>query len=490
MVNSLPEDSRWYEFAARRRAHRAGAVGDGVLTTVYLLVMMAATAVALGFAGPLRWAAIGLIVAVTFAVITRSGPNRIGLVLATVAVGTAPWNAVTVAGVRPGDLALVAAIGFLLLSRRSVAAFPTLVVPAWLLVLIGAVAALTAAHELIPIDPMYLSGRSTLDAIGGSVDAVFTNVGIGGRWLVSLVGLPLLFVLARQQGPKVICRLAIAFVVGVAVSGYVAVTDALGITAFSAHFIIPDSGGRQAGLTVHPNHLAATACLAVPFVFWMFTRGERRSNVVASFALVAVLAAVYESGSRGGAVCVVLAAALTLVLVRSLRSRLPLVVGGMFAAMFVVFGLFPGAVSQLLTSVRLSNGAGVDGSDQVRAALGAQGSADFRHSPFFGIGMQVGLDAHNIYRQLLAAGGIVLFGCFLVFAIGALRCAIRVGPSQPLAFAAAASIAAWLLFGMVENLLTDRFLYVPVGILVALVQESRAVGSPVERGSPALTGAT
>jgi O-antigen ligase len=188
---------------------------------------------------------------------------------------------------------------------------------------------------------------------------------------------------------------------------------------------------------------------------------------------VLLLAATFESGSRGGAVCVVLAGALTLVLVKRLRSRLPVLVGAMFGAMFIVFGLFPDALAQLLTSVRLSNGVGVDSSDEVRATLGAQGIADFKHSPFTGIGMQVALDAHNIYRQLLAAGGVVLFGCFVVFAIGAFRCALRIGREHPLALAAAASMAAWLLFGMVENLLTDRFLYVPVGILVALVQKER-----------------
>ncbi|MHA3702219.1 O-antigen ligase family protein [Jatrophihabitans sp. YIM 134969] len=460
-----------------------------MLTTVYLLIMLAATAVALGFDGPLRWASIAVITALAVAVATRSGPARIGTVLAVVAAGTAPWNAVAFGGLRPGDVALAGAVVFLLFSGRTFGEIPRVVLPAWLLVLVGAVAALTAAHELIPIDPEYLASRLTLDAVGGTTDLGFTNVGIGGRWLVSLIGLPVLCVLAQLQGRRVLKRLALAYVAGTAVSGIVAVTDSLGVTAISAGFIVPDSGGRQAGLTVHPNHLAASACLAVPFVFWAFTRGRRRLNVFASVALVALLAATYESGSRGGAVCVVLASALTLVLVRDLRSRLPLVVGGLFGLMFVVFGLYPDAVSQLLTSVRLSNGAGVDASDQVRATLGAQGTADFRHSPFFGIGMQVGLDAHNIYRQLLAAGGIILFGCFVAFAVGALRCALRLGQRYPLAFAAAASISAWLLFGMVENLLTDRFLYVPVGILVALVQKDRDDAREQEATGLVLVGA-
>lgn len=489
MSNSPTEDSPRPGIGARRSPARAGATGDAVITVVYLLTMLAAAAVAIGSDGLLRWAAIGMVAVVAAAVVTRSGPNRMGIILAVVAAGTAPWNAVAFGGLRPGDLALVGAIGFLLLSRRSVEGVRGLVLPGWLLLLIAAVAALTAAHQLIPTDPAYLASRVTLDAIGRTVTAVFSNVGIGGRWLVSLIGVPLLCVLAHLQGPKVLGRLAMAYVAGTALSSVVAVTDALGVTAISAQFVVPDSGGRQAGLTVHPNHLAASVCLAVPFVFWIFSRGERRLNVVAGIALALLLAAEYESGSRGGAVCVVLTSALTLVLVRRLRSKLPAVVGALFAAMFVVFGLFPDSVAQLLTSVRLSNGAGVDASDQVRAALGAQGLADFRHSPFLGVGMQVGLDAHNIYRQLLAAGGIVLLGFFVAFAIGALRSAVRVGRDNPLAAAAAASIAAWLLFGMVENLLTDRFLYVPVGIVVALLQQPPAAApTQVEREAARVAG--
>ena len=460
---------------------------DGVSTTVYVLVLLAALAVAVGSDGLLRWAAVAVVAAVAVAVSTRSGPTRIGLLLALVAAGTSPWNAFAFGGLRPADLSLVAAVGLLLLSRRGLGALPNLVLPGWLLVLTVTVAVLMAGHELFPTDAAFLAQRVQVDAAGLTTTGIFTNVGIGGRWLVSLLGVPVLCVLVRQHGGVWLARLALAFVGGAAVSGLVAVTDGLGLTAISGHFVVPDSGGRQAGLTVHPNHLAATACLAVPFVFWAFARPGRRVHVYAAACLVLLLASVYESGSRGGAVCVVLAAALTLVLVKRLRSRLPLVVGAAFLAMFVVFGFYPDALAHLLTSVRLSgSGGGVDASDQVRATLQTQGIADFRHAPFVGVGLQVGLDAHNIFRQMLAAGGIALFSAFVVFAVGAFRSALRVGRVHPLAYAAAASVASWLLFGMVENLLLDRFLYFPAGFIVAMMQRTEVTGaSPAPAPAPA-----
>ncbi len=131
-------------------------------------------------------------------------------------------------------------------------------------------------------------------------------------------------------------------------------------------------------------------------------------------------------------------------------------------------------VEALAHGDRLVGGASGARSDHERHALLLQARTDFLHSPLFGIGPRVVNEAHDVYLQLLASGGVIALASFLVFVGGlvlALRSGLRV--DRRLALACGAATGTWLLVGVVENQLVEPYLYVPAGLLVGLAALAR-----------------
>lgn len=402
-------------------------------------------------------------------VITRVTVLQVALLSATASALTAPWNAVLIASVRPSDALLVLSLGCFLavgIDRRLIT------LPSWLIQLAAVILALTILHEAFPTSPTYLTGRDVFDGLGRPVPEAFTNLGIAGRWLVSLLGIPLMVGFAVGRRRDAARWIAMAYVAGAAVSGFVALADGLGVTAISPIFIAP--GGRQTGLTLQPNHLAAAAALALPICVWLIVQQERRSPIYGASCLTGIIIGLYESGSRGGAGASVFAVVLSLTLMRRLRRKMPLVFSGVISLTLAAVVALPALASQVARTTRLSgNAAGVASSNNARELLATQALHDFVHSPLSGIGLQVTLDAHSIYLQLLAAGGVLLLSSMLIFVVGALRTALYMESADECSVALLVSLLAWLAFGTVENGLTDRYLYFPVALIVALSTRSR-----------------
>jgi O-antigen ligase len=129
-------------------------------------------------------------------------------------------------------------------------------------------------------------------------------------------------------------------------------------------------------------------------------------------------------------------------------------------------------------------------SNKSRLGLLEQGWADFQRYPLFGAGVRHISEAHNIYLQLLAAGGVVLavgFGAYFFFMFRDCWLLTRVGFNLPRFLMI--SIATWLMLGLIENEIVDRELYFTVGCVAALVVVSSKQPAP-ERKSPqrALSG--
>jgi hypothetical protein len=74
----------------------------------------------------------------------------------------------------------------------------------------------------------------------------------------------------------------------------------------------------------------------------------------------------------------------------------------------------------------------------------------------------------------LASGGVVAFLAFLSFLLGSTASGLRLSrtrgdPKLPgLAGATASSMGAWIIMGIAENQLYDRYLLVPCGFLLAV----------------------
>ncbi len=398
-------------------------------------------------------------------IVTRASFAEVGLISAIGASLTAPWNAVIVSHIRPSDALLVVALFSLLAAGFDHRA---LALPRWLVQLALVVVLLAILHQVLPTSPSYLQGRVVVNAVGLPASEVYTNMGIAGRWLVSLIAIPLLVRLAVAQRTEAGRWMAIAYAGGAAISGFVALTDQLGVTAISALFILPGLEGRQSGLTLLPNHLAAASALAVSISVWLLVQKERWTTLAGATCLTGTLIGAYESGSRGGAVAALLALMLSVVLMRRLRRNLLLIGLGVISAIMAVVAALPQIVSQFAKATRLG-GSAVANSDSVRGVLAAQARHDFTHSPVIGIGLQAALDAHSIYLQVLAAGGVILLSSFLIFAAGALWSALKHDRPNQLPIALFISMVALLAFGAVENGLTDRYLYFPVALIIAAV---------------------
>jgi hypothetical protein len=77
------------------------------------------------------------------------------------------------------------------------------------------------------------------------------------------------------------------------------------------------------------------------------------------------------------------------------------------------------------------------------------------------------LSSHDIYRQSLAAGGIILLVALVIMLGMSLLRAAEYARVDTLGVALAVTIAAFIVLGAAENFLTDRYLYVPFALVIA-----------------------
>ncbi|MET0188119.1 MAG: hypothetical protein ABW212_03915 [Pseudonocardia sediminis] len=413
--------------------------------------------------------------------LTVYGVDACAAGLLVAAVGTTTWNAVALGGLKPAAgllaVSLLLFAGLAVLDRRRVS------VPPWVWVLGGAILLIVAVHLVWPTDISYLAARyvsgysySAAELAGSDLSGAATGV----QWLVATVALPVTVCLAAARRPGLPLVLADAWVAGSAVSAAVALTDELGVTDISASLIAAvDVGGRQSGLSVQPNHLAVAAALTVPLALWRALRGGRP---VLMWASVAVLAGgLFVAESRGGLVIAVVACLVVVLADRRARGALPIVAGLGLATLVVVVSSVPGLLTGLAEQLRLSGADSAAESDAIRERIGLQALYDFLHDPVRGVGLEVAVQGHNIYLQLLASGGVLLLAGFVIAQAGFLLDARTLrAVTGGLSAALALSTATWLVVGIVENHLTDLFLYVPFALVAGLRAAHAVTPIPTE----------
>jgi hypothetical protein len=395
-----------------------------------------------------------------------TGLARIALVFTYVACAATPWNG-WIIGVRPGDaFLLLALLAFFAsdIGRR----WPVL--PGWVLQFGAIIVLVTVLHELLPTDPGYLAQRLVVDPQGIRIPEIQTNLGVGLKFVVPIIGLPLMFGFAYLHDKRALFRSAYAFAVGSAISGLIAFSDKLGVTHLSLSITgIPAASGRAPGLAIHPNFLATTCVLGMPIMLWQVGSPRLRSRISAVLILVALALGVYASGSRGGAAVMAAAVGLSFVLMPVYRRVLPTVALVTASVAGLVFVLNPSVGQSLLRAVRLTGNSGAQsGSDYVRSSVAHQGKLDFLHSPIDGVGMQVAAEAHNVYLQALASGGLLLLVGYLTFVVAGLVKSFRQRKFDPLAYPFFIAALAGAALSTVENALTDRLAYVPLALIAAM----------------------
>ena len=398
-----------------------------------------------------------------------SGVTQIALVLTYAASAATAWNGLKEGGFRIGDMLIgltVLIFFFSDLGRK----IPKL--PGWVWQFGGIIVLITAAHAIVPTDAHYLHERLVFDgsaAIPGGLE-LETNSQVGIKFLVPVIFMPLMFGYAYSHDKRAILRSAYGFAAGASISALVGTSDLLLHTHFSLKLThLPAINGRAPGLTLHPNFLAMTCVIALPIMLWQLFSPSKRVRVIAGAFIVVLLLGLYVSGSRAGAAVgpgIMLFSVIIMPRYRRFLPSIAVAVGGIVVAIFV---LKPSLGHQLLQAVRLSGNTGsADGSDQARAIIFKQGVADFQHSPIDGVGMQVAEEAHNVYLQALAAGGVILLAGYLIFVFSGLFKAIQQMKYDPLAYALFAGALGGAIFVIVQAALTDRIAYMMLALIATL----------------------
>jgi hypothetical protein len=300
-------------------------------------------------------------------------------------------------------------------------------------------------------------------------------------WLAALYVVPLAVIAGAAIERRVVEWVMAAYVAGVVISCVVAVTDTLGLTHIASTLtydrVISNAldyrwGERQSGLADHPNMLGMVCVISLPMVIYFVSR--KRWTWISGMAFIALSAGLFVSGSRGAqaiSVATVLASVLCLQAKRTAIRTLAASVSIMNVAGVLL--LFTILAEDRRWFFRFTGGGDLDEaqrSNESRVGLLEQAWMDFQRYPLFGTGIRHVSEAHNIYLQLFAAGGVVLAAGILTYVICILRDCWRLW-SRGIIFARflMVSIGAWLILGVAQNQIVDRELYFTVGCVAALV---------------------
>lgn len=369
------------------------------------------------------------------------------------------WTGLAVAGMKPSDLTLALA---------TLAATPVLLrtrVPSWVLVGMGTLILVTAIHLWLPISPMYMLGRYQLPRLPGTrppTSAVLVSI----QWSIALFILPWLTRALCGGSIRRVERLLVAWLLGAVVSVLFALSDALRFTHVAStltHGAL--TAGRQSGLAAHVNHFGFACAIAVPISIFLIAR-DRKLLGISTLALLVIGSLL--SGSRGAQLGTVSACVLSAMCTHHGRRLLPPIIWGASLSAVVAFTFWPGLVGSFTDLVRFGDPSAYV-SDEARAMAARQSIEDFRTHPIAGIGFEVLNEAHSLLLEVLATGGVVLLVGLIVYYSGAVRSGFRAHRAgYALAGFAVASVATFLLMGLFQNQIADRYLYIPIAAICAI----------------------
>jgi O-antigen ligase len=233
---------------------------------------------------------------------------------------------------------------------------------------------------------------------------------------------------------------------------------------------------RPRGFSLHPNHLALSAVLAVGPAIMLAVSSQRLGRILALGCSVSLAAGIVMSGSRAGA----LGLAAALVALGALAGRMKvagLLVCGLFlTAVAIRTGLISTPPTSALGRLSSSGATSAAASNVGRWEAIQTSLAQIAAHPFTGVGFQDALAAHNIYLQLLSSAGVLgLVGIALVV-LGVMRTPIimikvhivaSTSAEGAIMVGFAASYVGFLVAAFFQNALWERFMWLPPALIVA-----------------------
>jgi O-antigen/teichoic acid export membrane protein len=351
------------------------------------------------------------------------------------------------------------------------------------LVLAG-ILALASRRKRLKVAPIWLVLPCLIILEEAFVDDLIYNVPLSGMLpgirLAGAVALTPIVIGTVAGSFRSLWVLLDCWILSVGVNSFVAASDYLLHTHIGSSFTGEVALDRVAGLTTQPNHLGFVTVMALPVIISRLLTD--RSNVARGYyAAVGVLAALalLSSGSRGGLLGGVFVIFATPLFQPRVRER-AIVTFSAAAIVVLILGVFvlKGATFVTLQrsagSATVQAAAGVNRSDSLRNQAYSQAYDQFSDHPINGVGFAHARAAQSLYLELLASGGVVAFLAFLSFLLGSTASGLRLSrtrgdPKLPgLAGATASSMGAWIIMGIAENQLYDRYLLVPCGFLLAV----------------------
>lgn len=238
--------------------------------------------------------------------------------------------------------------------------------------------------------------------------------------------------------------------------------------------------GRPLGLTTHPNHLGL-ACLLAAAMALGFALGDRpRARRVALLSLVPLVGALVASGSRAA----LLGFFVMVPTVAALTHRIQLAMRAVaVAAVFAVAALAGVVDVPADTGLARFFGEAASESNALRIEHLSTSIDRFERHPLTGEGFEFAQEAHNIYLQVLAAGGpLGLIGLVLVAGsilgsvrggAGGSRSGARAVGDRALLAGMVGGYAGYLVVGLFQNILWDRYLWLYVAGALSLAASLR-----------------
>ena len=335
--------------------------------------------------------------------------------------------------------------------------------------------------------PVWLLASGALLLVDGVLSAVGSNNLRGNlapalAFVIALTFVPLIVGFATGTS-RLVNTFAALLVVSSAISCAEGVADLVTGNGVSTALNGATFWGRSAGLSVHPNHLALAAAMALPLAYGLLVTSRRRAERAFVCVLVLLVAGgLFASGSRAGLVCAVGGVASAWFLARGEYRRWRVVVGMLAIGLLVlVISSAMGWHQLTVTTDRLIGTQSVGVSNEIRVEQYRQAAASIALNPVIGTGFSSVHITEDIYLQVLEAGGVLGLTAFALFGMGCLNLGLRLcreislpAEMQPFAAAATASMLTWFAAGFVENQIYDRYLYVPCGLLVGISLISRS----------------
>ncbi len=330
---------------------------------------------------------------------------------------------------------------------------------------------------------------ATADPVGG----VSSDLGKALEFALALILTPLL-VGAISSSPARLAVAGAAWSASVLINGVVALLDYTLNTGIGHFFAGRGYVGRQTGLTLQPNDLGIVAAMVIPYAIAQVTvlAKTMRSRVFYGSVLVAALVAIMISGSRAALLAAVVVVILCPIVSPPMRTRVG--VGILAVAALVPLLALAGASASspnLVAVNRLfSLSSAENGANSTRLFLYRQALDSAVAHPLTGVGFSVVRYATDIYLQVLQAGGVPALVAFLWFVFGTLALGIRLcraypidAPQRILASAFTLSFMVWLIEGVVQNDIYNRYLFVPVGFLIGMEFQRRRAAQATEEAT-------